>query len=110
MSMQPDDNPVAAPAGSGKELRRAGWRIRPSWVGDSGTVYYALQQRRWWGWKTWHRKFTRYEAMNALETCARDWPVQPLEDSREQVWVRNASGLIDEAPNTKASDGRKEER
>lgn len=64
----------AAPSGS------ANWRVRPSWVGQSGTIYYALQQRRWWGWRTWHKNYTRTEAAQAIKQCEADWPNEKLTD------------------------------
>ncbi len=43
------------------------WRIRPSWIGASGTIYYALQERRWWGWRTWHNQYVYEAACAALK-------------------------------------------
>jgi hypothetical protein len=45
----------------------AEYRIRPSWIGDSGVVYYKVQQRRWWGWATMQGSLHLGEARSAIE-------------------------------------------
>lgn len=45
----------------------SGFRVRFAWIGSSGNIYYAVQQRRWWGWKTLHENYLIHEARAALK-------------------------------------------
>lgn len=54
------------------ELIRKGWRVRARGVALYGSIYYVVQQRKWWGWKTWHSELPRSQAIDIMNRLAED--------------------------------------
>lgn len=63
---------LAATPGSAK------YRVKLNMIGSYGTVFYDIQERRWWGWKTVAESLGKLQVEAALKELTADWPNSEL--------------------------------